>query len=300
MSDLGPLLERDMQEIRPAGYTIADVARRRDRRSRNRRIRAAAVALVITAGVIGGLIEALGRIRSNLPADPGPVSADRIVFVSPGDGGPDDRLYSVTAEGGDLQELTGVHAEYPAWSPDGSMVAFDGGSVIAFRDWSDEPGHIYLMNADGTGLTKVTDGGGAEFSPAWSPDGTGIALSARSLEGSPPGIFILDVATKAMRPVTSNLYSGYLDKEPHFSPDGTQIVFVRDRQLIEAGSTVDRQALFVVNVDGSGLRRLTRWDTAVGTPPGRPTVRRLSFEEASLGERFPSRGSSPSTPTGRT
>ena len=47
MPDLGSLLEREMQEIRPADFTISDVARRRDRRSRNRRFGTATVALAI-------------------------------------------------------------------------------------------------------------------------------------------------------------------------------------------------------------------------------------------------------------
>jgi hypothetical protein len=68
MPDLGPLLERELQEIRPAGYTIADVARRRERRSRNRRIGASAVALVIAVATIGGFVLAFRHVPSTMPA----------------------------------------------------------------------------------------------------------------------------------------------------------------------------------------------------------------------------------------
>jgi hypothetical protein len=67
MPDLGSLLEREMQEIRPAGYTIEDVARRRERRGRNRRIGTVVVALVIAGGAIGGFLQALGHLPSTAP-----------------------------------------------------------------------------------------------------------------------------------------------------------------------------------------------------------------------------------------
>src|SRR5437762_3296648 len=158
MPELGPVLQREMQEIPPAQYSIADVARRRERRRRNQRVRTAVVALGIAAVAIGGLLQTFGHIRSDLPAEPGPARDGRIVFVSPGDGGQDDRLYTVEPGGGDLRQLADVRAEYPTWSPDGSRIAFDDGSIIAFRDWLNQHGHIYIVNTDGTGLTEVTSG----------------------------------------------------------------------------------------------------------------------------------------------
>jgi hypothetical protein len=68
MSDLGTLLEREMDEIRPAGYTIADVARRRERRSRNRRIGTAVVAFAIAGAAIVGVLEAFVLAPSKTPA----------------------------------------------------------------------------------------------------------------------------------------------------------------------------------------------------------------------------------------
>ncbi len=286
MPELGSLLEHEMQEIRPADYTIGDVARQRDRRSRNQRIGTAVVSLVIAGAAVGGLLQAFGSIGSNAPAEPGPVRNGRIAFVSPGLAGPDDRLYTVAPDGSDLRQLLDVHVEYPDWSPDGSLIAFDDGTTIDHPDWSKEIGHIYTVKADGTGFTQITSGDGAEFTPDWSPKGTHIAVTAVGQAGSPSGIFILDLATGVMRPVTANPYASYQDKEPDYSPDGARIAFVRDRQLVEAGAPSDLSALFVVNTDGGGLRRLTPWRMGLtGTPAWSPDGTMIVFRsDSSFGQ----------------
>jgi hypothetical protein len=71
MSDLGTLLEREMEEIRPAGYTISDVARRRERRSRNRRIGTAVVAFAIAGAAVVGVLEAFEHAPSKTPTSHG-------------------------------------------------------------------------------------------------------------------------------------------------------------------------------------------------------------------------------------
>jgi dipeptidyl aminopeptidase/acylaminoacyl peptidase len=56
----------------------------------------------------------------------------------------------------------------PAWSPDGSQIAFssDRNGITA----------IFVMNTDGTGATRLTDGGYDDY-PAWSPDGKLLAFA---------------------------------------------------------------------------------------------------------------------------
>ena len=63
----------------------------------------------------------------------------------------------------------------PAWSPDGSKIAFVGNVVSN----NTQTPHIFVMNADGTDPGQITNGGGSgEGSPTWSPDGTQIAFDA--------------------------------------------------------------------------------------------------------------------------
>jgi Tol biopolymer transport system component len=49
----------------------------------------------------------------------------------------------------------------PAWSPDGSRIAFE-----SYRDGNFE---IYVMNADGSGQTRITNNTANDESPDWSP-----------------------------------------------------------------------------------------------------------------------------------
>lgn len=75
-------------------------------------------------------------------------------------------------------------------------------------------GDIYLVNADGTGLRRLTDG----IDPALSPDGTQVAFARW---GAPHGIFLLDLRTGQERRVIS----ANRPRSPAWSPDGRQIAF---------------------------------------------------------------------------
>ena len=76
----------------------------------------------------------------------------------------------MNANGGDQTRLTTTAAGYlePAWSPDGTEIAFH-----SFRDGNAE---IYSMNADGSGETRLTTNPSFDGFPAWSPDGSRIAF----------------------------------------------------------------------------------------------------------------------------
>ncbi|MDE2663035.1 MAG: hypothetical protein OXI39_08535 [Gemmatimonadota bacterium] len=64
--------------------------------------------------------------------------------------------------------------EHPAWSPDGTWIAFSSDRDDRF----DGNREIYVMGADGSGQTRLTNNSADDRTPAWSPDGTRIAFSS--------------------------------------------------------------------------------------------------------------------------
>jgi Tol biopolymer transport system component len=90
-------------------------------------------------------------------------------------------LYSVPAAGG-LPHRIAREAGEPAWSPDGRRIAFIGvGDHNGTRCPGDEcsyAGELYVMNADGSGRTRLTNGKGDERAPSWSSDGRRIAFQS--------------------------------------------------------------------------------------------------------------------------
>jgi TolB protein len=87
------------------------------------------------------------------------------------------RLGLVAPDGSDLRIVPNDrYVEYPAWSPDGTRVAFM--SQEADASGNDPNYNIYVMDIDGSGLAQLTDDPGEDGFPAWSPDGTKLAFSS--------------------------------------------------------------------------------------------------------------------------
>ena len=115
---------------------------------------------------------------------------------------------------------------------------------IAFQ--SDQSGSldIYVMNADGTQISRLTTSSGVDVFPSWSPDGKRLAFTS-DMDGS-PDIFIMNTDGTNLIKVVDDPSNDVL---PAWSPDGKQLAFVSDR-------TGDDE-IYVINIDGTGLKRLT-------------------------------------------
>jgi len=147
-----------------------------------------------------------------------------------------------------LTEQNG-NAYSPDWSPDGSKIVFS-------RDTASQG--IWMVNADGTGLTQVSPFGGY---PAFTPDGTHLVYACDDSDCPPTnGLFMMKAdgsdAPGVRLTTTPFLGGGDVDSigggdvDPQVSPDGGTVTFVRQK---EEGSL---QALFAVDIDGANERRV--------------------------------------------
>jgi len=213
----------------------------------------------------------------------------RIVFCSNRSG--TWALWTIGADGTGLRQLTrsnnGEKDVDPAFSPDGKQVLFTstrGGKT-----------GVWMMGADGARLKRLCDGGQAEWSadgqsivfarndrihtrglvdgketaispedwlpcsgPAWSPDGKTIAFAARS--GGKNALYL--VAATGGKP--TKVYDKRGACEPHWSPDGTQLLYETETHVCRIRPDGTKNRYVTVH---AGVQRYPRW-----SPDGRHVV----------------------------
>jgi len=107
--------------------------------------------------------------------------------------------------------------EYPAWSPDGTLIAYQ----------SDASGdtEIYMANYDGTEVKQLTSSKGADEYPSWSPDGKELVFSSERGGMGSSNIYTMKADGSGVEALTKSQKKNAL---PRWSPRGTEILFTTD------------------------------------------------------------------------
>jgi Tol biopolymer transport system component len=227
--------------------------------------RTARLALLICALATAFAAPALAREQQ-----PGRIAFDHIVV-----GGPTD-IFTIDPDGRHARQITHTPptqggSELPAWSANADRLYFD----------SDRAGniHAFSMNATGFRVRQITTGDGSEFTPRPSPDGKLLAFEHDAADLS-SGIYLQDRHERDFGDARKLTFAptGGFDTEPEFSPSGSKLAFLRVLSTVRPNAM---SAVFVINVDGSGLTQLTPYDLNAIDPHWSPDGTRLLFSSNS-------------------
>jgi serine/threonine protein kinase/Tol biopolymer transport system component len=192
------------------------------------------------------------------------------------EGQPGAGIYLTLVGGEKSLRLTNNPADCcPTWSPDGRQIAF-----VRRSESAREMG-FYVISALGGTEHRLYPGPlntRTECSRLdWSPDGKSLVFSEPGEDGVRARISLLSLADSTVRRLTSPPEQE-IDCEPAFSPDGSNVAFVRG----SAGGNLGD--LFVTGVSGSDPKPLTSGNTG-GTPAWTPDGTEIVFSSAMGGLR---------------
>ncbi len=165
---------------------------------------------------------------------------DLVVFTSMQTG--DLELYTMKTDGSDIRQVTDElgYDGGAFFSPDGQKLVFRASRPSTeeeIREYKEllarglvAPTNmeVYTCNIDGSGMTKVTDLGKANWAPFFHPSGEKILFSSNhgSTRGFPFNLYLINVDGSGLKKVTNDKT---FDAFPMFSPDGKYLVFASNR-----------------------------------------------------------------------
>ena len=189
---------------------------------------------------------------------------DRFVFASARDGYYDIWLCDLDGSGS-VQLTDNIASDTaPAWSPDGSMIAFQ-------RRWTGQDTELITMHADGSSITAITSNAIEDEAPAFSPSG-GMLAWAREVSGVNWEIYAGYSDGSGALNLTGNAAA---DRRPHWRPN------VADPEIVFDTTRHGAAEIYRMDSDGSAQTRLTNNAIDDTTPAWRPDGYQLAWQRAS-------------------
>jgi Tol biopolymer transport system component len=265
-------LERE--ELEALVEALIEEARRETRRRHRRYWAFAALAAFVGVGILllvdGGVAsqKASSALSARSVASATPRS--KIAFLRVMNGASREssyELYVMNPDGSGKRRLARSPKgdgglSRPAWSPDGRKLLFamqPRGSARRCDQAGACNDELFVINADGSGLRRLTRNAEPDWAAVWSPNGKTIAFLSRR-HGTGADVFVMNADGSDQRNLTRKPGN---EVDPAWSPDGRALVFtaVPNGQPLVVGGSISASGpyrdVYVMNADGTGQRNLT-------------------------------------------